>query len=343
MKALVLREIGGRLALETVPDPAPAPGEVVLQVHANAPDQLDVTISTGRLPGAKLPLIPGHEIAGEIVALGAGVTRWKVGDRVTVYTYLTCGECRYCIAGRETLCRNLKGYVGVQSDGGCAEYAAVPARNLVRIPDNIGWADASTIPNAIATPLRAIKGRAGVKAGDDVVIVGACGGIGIHGVQIARQCGARVIAVDIDDARLAEAKKLGADLVVNGAKEDFSKAVRDFTHGKGAEAVMEFVAMEATMGKSYASLATGGILVFVGAQPGNAFAPDPVGFVMQEFTVTGSRHVNRAELAEAADWLGQGRVKPIVSGTYTLAEGQKALDAVAQNRVLGRAPILPWG
>ena len=341
MRALVLHEWGAPLSLETVADPKPGPHDVVLRVHANAPDQLDVTVRSGRVPGVKLPLILGHEVAGEIVALGSHVDGWQIGDRVIPYTYLTCGNCRYCRMGRETLCRNLTGYIGVHADGGYAEFVSVPARNLVAIPDNVSYLEATAIPNAIATPLRAIKGRAGVQAGDVVVIVGACGGVGIHGVQIAKYCGARVVAVDIDDTRLVEAKNLGADLVVNGETEDFSQAVRDFTDGEGADVVMEFVALEATMQKSYDALATAGRLIFVGAQPGSAFSPDPLKFVNEEIVVTGSRHVNRAELAEAAAWLADGRVKPIVSATYPLADGESALTAVAENRVLGRVAILP--
>ena len=341
MKALVLHEWGAPLSLENVPDPRPGPNDVVLRVHANAPDQLDVTVRSGRQPDAKLPLILGHEIAGEIVELGNNVDAWRVGDRVTPYTYLTCGRCRFCRMGRETLCRELTGYIGVHADGGYAEFVSVPARNLVAIPDGVSYVDATAIPNAIATPLRAIKGCAGVRAGDDVVIVGACGGVGIHGVQVAKVCGARVIAVDIDDERLGHAKELGADLVVNGAKEDFSQAVRDFTDGKGAEVVMEFVAMESTMQQSFDSLATAGTLVFVGAQPGSAFSPNPLKFVTDEIVVTGSRHVNRAELEEAAAWLAEGRVKPIISATYPLAEAEQALTTVAENRVLGRVAILP--
>lgn len=341
MKALVLHEWGAPLSLETVPDPQAGPHDVVLRVHANAPDQLDVTVRAGRQPDAKLPLILGHEVAGEIVELGSHVDRWKIGDRVIPYTYLTCGNCRFCHMGRETLCRNLTGYIGVHADGGYAEFMSVPARNLIAIPDGVSYVDATTVPNAIATPLRAIKGRAGVQAGDVVVIVGACGGVGIHGVQIAKYCGAQVIAVDIDDTRLEEAKTLGADLVVNGEKEDFSQAVRDFTDGRGADAVLEFVAMEATMQKSFEALATAGRLVFVGTQPGSVFSPNPLKLVLEEVVVTGSRHVNRAELAEAAAWLADGKVKPIISATYPLADGEKALTAVAENRVFGRSVLLP--
>ena len=340
MKALVLHEWGAPLSLEEVPDPRPGPHEAVLKVHANAPDQLDVTVRSGAIPG-HLPLILGHEIAGEIVELGSAVESWQIGDRVVPYTYLTCGDCSFCRMGRETLCDNLKGYVGVHSDGGYAEFVSVPARNLVSIPDGVSYQNATTIPNAIATPLRAIRDRANVQAGDDVVIVGACGGVGIHGVQIANRCGARVIAVDIDDGRLAEARRLGADLTVNAKTQDVAAVVRDFTGGKGADAVLEFVATDATLQSSFDCLAKTGRLVLVGAHPGAVFAPDPIRFVMEEVIVTGSRHVNRAELAEAADWLAKGWIEPVVSGTYLLAEGEAALTAVAENRVFGRGVILP--
>lgn len=340
MKAMVLREWGGSLSLETLPDPRPGSGEVVLRVHACAPDQFDVTIRAGRA-GGRLPLILGHEIAGEVVELGREVKGWKAGDRVVVHAYLTCGRCRFCQMGRVTLCRNFMGYFGVHADGGYAEYVRVPARNLCPIPEGVGYAEATVIVSPVATPLKAIKTRAGVRPGDDVLIVGACGGVGIHAVQIAKVFGARVIAVDLDDARLARARELGADYVVNSQQEDFAAAVAEFTGGKGAEAVLEFVGTGATLPKSFASLAVTGTLVIVGFQPGTVFASDPTRFVSDEIVVTGSRYVNHAELAEAAQWVGSGRVKPVISGTYPLAEAEQALADLATNRVFGRAPLLP--
>ncbi|MCE2452171.1 MAG: alcohol dehydrogenase catalytic domain-containing protein, partial [Nitrospinae bacterium] len=184
MRAMVLHEWGGPLTLETVPDPAPGHGEVVLRVHACAPDQFDVTIHAGRI-GGKLPLIMGHEIAGEVAAKGPGVEGWMEGDRAVVHAYLTCGQCRFCRLGRVTLCENFRGYFGVHQDGGYAEYVRVPVGNLCAIPEGVGYAEATTIVSPVATPLKAIKTRAGVRPGDDVVVVGACGGVGIHAVQIA--------------------------------------------------------------------------------------------------------------------------------------------------------------
>ena len=339
MRAMVLHEWGGPLTLETVPDPAPGHGEVVLRVRACAPDQFDVTIRAGRV-GGKLPLIMGHEIAGEVAALGPGVEGWTEGDRAVVHAYLTCGRCRFCGLGRVTLCENFRGYLGAHQDGGYAEYVRVPAGNLCAIPEGVGYAEATTIVSPVATPLKAVKTRAGVRPGDDVVVVGACGGVGIHAVQIAKAFGARVIAVDVDDAKLARARELGADHTVNGLKEDFAEAALEVTGGKGADAVLEFVGTEQTLPKSFASLARTGALVVVGFQPGTVFASDPTRFVNDEITVTGSRYVNHAELAEAAAWVGAGRVKPVVSGTYPLAEVEKALSDLSENKVVGRAPVL---
>ena len=340
MKAMVLHEWGGALSLEEVPDPSPGMGEVVLRVHACAPDQFDVTIRAGRA-GGKIPLILGHEIAGEIAALGPGVEGFAEGDRVIVHAYLPCGRCRFCRMGRETLCRDFRGYFGVHVDGGYAEYVRAPARNLVRIPDGVGYADATAIVSPVATPLKAIKTRAALRAGEDIVIVGACGGVGIHAVQIARVFGGRVFAVDVDDARLARAKELGADVVINSRKTDFGEVVLEETDGKGAEVVLEFVGTEETIPRSLAALSTAGRLIVVGFQPGAVFVTDPTRFVHDEITVTGSRYVNRAELAEAAEWVGAGRVKPIISATYPLAEAERALADLKENRVFGRAPLLP--
>ena len=340
MRAMVLHDWGSPLALETVPDPTPGLGEVVLRVQACAPDQFDVTIRAGRA-GGTLPLILGHEIVGEIVALGAGVEGWAVDDRVVVHAYLTCGRCRFCQAARVTLCRNFRGYLGAHAPGGYAEFVAVPAGNLCALPDGVDWPEATTIASPVATPLKALKTRAGVRPGEDVVIVGACGGVGIHAVQIAKALGARVIAVDIDDDKLEHARRYGADDLINSQSADFGDVVRDLTRGEGADAVLELVGTEDTLPASFDALATGGRLVIVAFQPGAVFRSDPTRFLDHEITVTGSRYVNYAELAEAAEWVGSGRVMPVISRTYPLAEAERALAAVTANRVVGRAPILP--
>lgn len=159
MRAIQLDEFGGQLQLRQIPVPEPAMGQVLLRVRACAVDQFDLAIREGRWSHAVLPLIIGHEIAGEVVSSGAAVTGWAPGDRVAASLYLVCGHCRHCRSGRETICENFGGHVGVSIPGGYAEYVALPARNLVAIPPALGFPEASVIANAIGTPYHALTKR----------------------------------------------------------------------------------------------------------------------------------------------------------------------------------------
>ena len=161
MKALVVKEFGGPLVLEDLPIPQPAADEALIRVKACAVDQFDLTIRDGKFAMAnKVPIILGHEIAGVIEAIGVDVTTVSVGDRVTSTLYLTCGKCRYCLTGRETICADFKGYVGIHTPGAYAEYTTVPAVNLVKIPESISFPDGSVLTNAIGTPFHALTKRA---------------------------------------------------------------------------------------------------------------------------------------------------------------------------------------
>jgi D-arabinose 1-dehydrogenase-like Zn-dependent alcohol dehydrogenase len=156
MKALVVKEFGGPLILEDVPVPQPAADEALIRVKACAVDQFDLTIRDGKFAMAKkVPIILRHEIAGVVAAVGADVTSVSVGDRVTSTLYLTCGKCRYCLTGRETICADFKGYVGIHTSGAYAEYTTVPAANLVKVPESISLPDGSVLANAIGTPFHA--------------------------------------------------------------------------------------------------------------------------------------------------------------------------------------------
>ncbi|HEY5902342.1 MAG TPA: alcohol dehydrogenase catalytic domain-containing protein, partial [Anaerolineales bacterium] len=193
MKALVVREFGGPLLLEELPIPQPGPQDVLLRVKACALDQFDLTIRDGRFAMAKtLPIILGHEIAGVVEAVGAEVSAFSPGDSVTSTLYLTCGKCRYCLTGRETICADFKGYVGIHTPGAYAEYTTIPEANLVKLPDSIPFAEGSVIANAIGTPYHALTKRARLQPGERVIITGAGGGVGVHAVQLARLMGAFV-------------------------------------------------------------------------------------------------------------------------------------------------------
>src|SRR5438876_6709310 len=215
MKAMVLHEKGGTLGHEEVPQPQTGPGEELVRVRACGAGLTVVHIKQGRLGNMVLPRIIGHEIAGEVVEVGEGVTTVHRGDKVIVYFYLTCGYCRWCGSGREDLCANFRGFVGVHIDGGFAEYVRLPARNLVHIPPELDYTEAAIVADAVSTPLHALRERVQLRPPETVMVIGAGGGVGIHAVQMAKVLGARVIGVDVSDEKLALVRSMGADEVIN--------------------------------------------------------------------------------------------------------------------------------
>jgi alcohol dehydrogenase, propanol-preferring len=211
----------------------------------------------------------GHELGGDIVAVGEGVTNVRAGDRVAVYFYLVCGYCRWCRGGRETLCENFGGYVGVHRDGGFAEFVSLPSENYLKIPDGLDYEAAAVAADAVNTNWHCMRERARINPHDNVLLIGAGGGLGVHGVQVAKCFGARVIAADVSDDKLNLTKQLGADETINvRAVEDVANEVRRLTGGKGVEAAVDFVGHGKTFQSAIDSLGTGGRAVVVGAGHG---------------------------------------------------------------------------
>jgi alcohol dehydrogenase, propanol-preferring len=338
MKALVLKEPGGPLNLEDVPVPQPGVGEALLRVRACG---LGLTLVWNRKgrgnTSDKLPRIIGHEIAGDVVEVGPSVTSFKQGDRVNVYYYLTCGDCRWCNLGRDDLCDNHAGYVGRQIDGGLAEYVKLPVRNLCHIPPEMSYVDAGVTADAIATPLHVLRERAQIKAPEAVLIVGAGGGVGIHMVQMAKVLGAWVIAVDISTEKLALAKEMGADELVNSREVGFDEEVRRLTRGRGVDVVVEMVGLPETLKASLRSLGKGGRLVFVGTYDDSAVLPLTPRSLSGELILTGSRYCTRQQLAEAVELVAQGRVRPVVTRICQLEEANEVLNSIERMELAGRA------
>ncbi len=340
MKALVLKEFGGPLILEDAPIPQPRPDEVLIRVKACAVDQFDLTIRDGKFPTAKTPIILGHEIAGVVEEVGAQVTAIAPGDRVTSTLYLTCGRCRYCLTGRETICADFKGYIGIHTPGAYAEFTTIPAVNLVKLPESISFAEGSVIANAIGTPYHALAKRARVQPAERVIVTGAGGGVGIHAVQLARLMGAFVLAVDIGAEKLALVRELGADLVFDASVGDFSAAAREWTDGEGADVILELVGT-ATFESSLKSLARGGRMVIVGSHTGTALTASPQAMIANEWEILGSRNVAKRELAEVAALAAAGRIKPIVTGAYPLEEAENLHQRLRKQEIIGRVVLEP--
>ncbi len=339
MKALVVKEFGGPLILEDVPVPRPGPDDALIRVKACAVDQFDLTIRDGKFPTAKAPIILGHEIAGVVEAVGANVDTVLPGDRVTSTLYLTCGKCRYCLTGRETICADFKGYVGIHTPGAYAEYTTIPAVNLVKLPESISFPEGSVIANAIGTPYHALTKRARLQPGEHVIVTGAGGGVGIHAIQLAKMMGAFVMGVDIGE-KLSLACDLGADVIFDASAGDFSETARTWTNGEGAEVVLELVGTK-TFESSLKSLARGGRMVIVGSHTGTELKVSPQAMIANEWEILGSRNVTKRELAEVVALVAAGRVKPIVTGTYPLEEAESLHQKLRKQEIIGRVVLEP--
>ena len=338
MRAMVVGKWGEAFKLEERLDPQPAPGEAVMKVRAAGVGLTLVTMRTG-IFGGTAPRIMGHELGGDIIAVGDGVENVKIGQRCAVYFYLNCGHCRWCRNGRETLCENHGGYVGVHRDGGYAEFVSLPSENFLPIPDNLDYEGAAIAADAVNTPWHCMRERAQINPHDDVMLVGAGGGVGIHGVQVAKIFGARVIAVDITEEKLELASKWGADEVVNfRAIEDLAAEAKRLTDGKGVDAAIDFVGKPETFQACIDGLAVGGRAVVIGAQPGDVKV-NPVNLVITEQIITGSRHSTRAELIETMDIMARGLVTPVVGKRLHFTEVEELFQDLQDEKLLGRGAL----
>ncbi|NWF93871.1 MAG: zinc-binding dehydrogenase [Syntrophaceae bacterium] len=346
MRAMLLHELGGPVTFKEVEEPRVGPCDAKIRVRA-AGVGLTIIImkSTPGLVTA-YPRILGHEVAGEVVEVGSEVRNVKVGERVVCHFYLTCKACRFCRSGRETLCENWKGYVGMACDGGYAEYMSVPSLNLCHLPEGIPFPEASIISDAIATPLHACREEARVGPGDTVLVIGAGGGVGIHAVQMAKLCGGRVLAADISGEKLEMAKALGADEIIDTKEKDLVQETIRLTDGKGAEAVLDFVASAQTLEAGLASLATAGRLIVLGFRPPGVFKVeptfrvDPLLVLSKGLEIHGSRYVSMAELADSVKLVQQGKIKPVVTRTFPLEEAETAHQMILANKITGRAALI---
>ncbi len=341
MKAMVLN--GPNLPFEMVerPDPVAGPGEAVARVISCGSGLTIQHVKAGRTR-AKFPRIIGHEITGEIVAVGAGVRGLAVGDGVTAYYYLNCGHCRWCLANLEPLCINTGGNVGIDCDGGYAEYIKLPAHIFLKLPEGIDYkkhpAEIGVVTDAIATPYKVLT-RARVKAGETVAVFGAGGGLGIHQLMLAKWAGARVIAVDVAADKFAACRKAGADEVVDAKSGNVVEALLDLTGGLGIDVAVDYVSSASTLEAGANALGRRGRLVTLGGA-GQAFQVASMQMLVKEQDILGSRYVTRLEILESFDLVARGEVWPLVSEVRPLAEAEALHQRVESGKVTGRAALL---
>ncbi len=341
MRAMVIERYGAPLALRDVPVPAPGPGEVLVRVLGCGVCRTDLKIAAGEMPFSPtlaLPHVPGHEISGEIADVGPGA-RGRAGDRVLVFNYWACGRCEACLAGDETLCTRLRGWVGFTSPGGFQEYLAVPDDCVLPLPERVEPAHGGPLSCALGTAYHATVSRGGVRAGDVVAVLGA-GGVGLHAVQAARAAGAAVFAIDLQPHRLDAARAAGADgafLAEGGVAAEVQRA----TGGHGADLVIDTVGRGDSLLAAARFTRPGGRIVLVGytAQAGDYPRLPAEQVVLRQLTVIGSRYVTRLELRRALDLVGRGLVRPIISGEVPLERANGALAMVREDRATGRVVV----
>jgi propanol-preferring alcohol dehydrogenase len=333
MKAALLHELGQPLRIEDLPRPMPGAGEALVRVRACGIDGTDLKLLDGFGYLPELPFIMGHEIAGEVVAVGAGVSKFAPSDRVAVYNFVTCGACVHCRTFRDQLCLHMGGIVGVLDvPGGYAEYVCLPVQQLIRLPDDLSFADGATCCDAGMTALHAVD-RADVSIGDRVLMIGI-GGVGSIVTQLLAAAGVEVIAVDIDAAKEKWALGQGASVFLSAAGDELASQVVSLTDGPGADRVIDVVGLESTMTAGFASLRRGGRMVVVGYTP-ELFPLSGVELAQNEKEIIGARAGRRNDLSRCLNLYASSALRSIVRQKYALAEVNEAL-AHLRSGLIGR-------
>jgi len=340
MKAAVFHGAEVGLKIEDIPVPKIGPDQILVRVAACGVCHTDLHYIEHGVPTFKKPpIVLGHEAAGTVEQVGANVSVFKAGDRVLIPAVLTCGHCPACRAGRENICANMT-MLGNHFDGAYAEYVAVPAKDVLHLPESIRLEDASIIADAVSTPFHAVKNRARVRPGDTVVIFG-CGGVGMNAVQLAAAAGGYVIAVDISEQKLEWARSFGAAQTINAAKvERVSKQVRKLTGG-GADVALEVIGNPRTIEEAFECVRVGGRLVVVGyTHEAVSLAAGKIMF--KEIEVFGSLGCRPADYVPLIRMVEQGKVdlKRQITHRFSLDEIEKAF-AVMKEGIALRSIVVP--
>ena len=342
MKAVQFDAHGDRDVIEygEFPDPEPDRGEVLVDVKAAAVNHLDIWTRRG-LPGIDLemPHVPGSDAAGVVEAVGEGVTRFEPGDRVAVSAGVGCGDCEFCRDGEESLCVSFH-IIGEHVRGVHAETAAVPADNLVPVPDGVDWEVAGSVSLVFQTAWRMLHTRADVEAGERVLVLGASGGVGHAAVQIADHAGCEVFATASTAEKLSHAEDCGADHAIDYEAADFAEEVAELTGGRGVDVVVDHVGA-ATYPDSLKSLANGGRLVTCGATTG----PNPDAGLNRIFwnqlSVIGSTMATPGEVDDVLELVWDGTFEPRVRETLPMSEAARGHGMIENREGFGKVVLIP--
>jgi NADPH:quinone reductase-like Zn-dependent oxidoreductase len=328
------------LVYEDVPEPKIKANQVLVRVRAAALNHLDLWVRAG-IPGMKffMPHILGSDVAGEVVEVGELCERVKPGWRVILSPGLSCRQCDQCVAGNDNYCRKYT-LLGYGVDGGNAELLAVPEYAVIPIPDDLGFEEAAAAPLCFLTAWHMLMGRARLQPGEDVLVLAASSGVGQAAVQIAKMFQCRVIATAGGEEKLAKARELGADHVIDHYRQDIAIEVKQITGRRGVDVVFEHVG-QATWPKSLDSLATAGRLVTCGATTGHDARVDLRFLFAKQWSLLGSFMGTMGELHQVMKFVFRKQLKPVIDRVYSLSEIGAAHERLEAKEQFGKIIVKP--
>jgi alcohol dehydrogenase len=339
MRALTLVADRKIELLDLAPPPAPGPGEAQIAIRAVGLNHIDVWGWRGMaFAKRKLPLIVGAEAAGEIVAVGPGFVGLRTGDRVVPYGALTCGNCQACRDGRDNLCENVGGVMGFHVDGFARDRVNMPARLLVPIPAGVSFRDAACAPIAFATVQHMLFDNAQLQPGESILVQAGGSGIGTAAIQMAKAIGCTVFTTVGDDAKVAKAKALGADHVINYRTERFEGIVRKLTGKKGVDVVFEHVGPD-TFNGSLLCLKRGGRLVTCGSTSGQSTTINLFQLYTQQYRIFGSFGASMCNIRDSLAKMASG-LTPVIDTEVTLADFERGLTRLESRQVFGKIIVV---
>ena len=323
-----------------VPDAEPGPGEVLIRVHACALNFLDIWVRRG-WPGLNLemPHWCGADVAGEIAALGENVTGWQVGQRVVVDPGVNLVEDEHTRNGEDSVSPDYH-ILGEHMRGGAAEYLAISTANLAAIPDHIDYPEAAAPLLVGLTAWRMLLRRAGLRAGESVLVVGAGGGVNSIAIQIAKLAGATVYVVASNVEKAERARQLGADVVLDRSQVDWVKEIFKLTARRGVDVVVDNVG-KATITRSMQAVARGGRIVIVGNTSGPQAEIDIRYIFGKQISIIGSTMGSHQDFHDLLELLWSGKVKPVIHGVMPLSEGVDAYRLMEEGKHFGKIVLAP--
>jgi NADPH:quinone reductase-like Zn-dependent oxidoreductase len=344
MKAVYITEHGGieKLTYGELPDPAPAGNEVLVRVRACGVNYIDVWVRRG-LPFLRIPypFTLGQEVAGEVVALGPAAQGVSVGSRVLLHPGLSCGSCELCLAGRDHHCPRYQ-LLGKNVPGGYAELLKFPDTNVLGLPAAISWEAAVGLSNSFCTAWNVVFDTANLQPGEWILIHAGGSGIGSAAIQLARLVGANIITTASSDEKLAHAKALGAQYLINYKEHDFLHRVRRITNKRGVDVVIEHIG-EDVWERSLLCLATGGRLVTCGATSGYLPKLNLRHVFFRNLRIFGATSASKGVLFKLIELLAQGKIRPVVNRVLPLMEARQAHQLLEERQVFGKLVLRPEG